>query len=1127
MNLEKSQTISGRFLRSIRIDSDLHDHGSLERYISQQTSEDILLSMSKHIVDTGQYAFTWTGPYGCGKSSLIVALSALLNCDKKLRDIAYRKFNKNVLESLSHALPNGPKGWRIVPVVGRRETPSQVIGEAIDNAGLTPNVEKSNWSESDVLNSIDHAISKTAKSNSGIAIFIDEMGKLLESAAQDGSDIYLFQQLAELASRSNSRLLIVGILHQAFEEYANLLSREVRDEWTKIQGRFVDLAINTTKEEQIYLISKAIVTNKGGGILKDTCKQVASHVRKNQPKAINKLSSLLFDCKPLHPITTCLLEPISRRRFGQNHRSIFGFLNSAEPHGFQDFINQSSKSDAYFPYQLWDYLRANLESSILASPDGHRWALAVDAMERCEAIGSDNLHIQLLKVVSVIDLFKERSGLHPNFNLISTCFPKISKSQLNKALSQLEDWSMIIFKKYQDSYAIFAGSDFDVEEVLDDTLKEIGDIDFAILNELARIQPILAKRHYHETGVMRWYEVKVCRLRDVKEIISKDGNSTGATGQFLLTIPCDGENENRSLKICKEASKQHSEFDAVVGKTKANNTIDSLARELQALNQIRKKRTELLGDSIARREVESRIAEVTGLLETELIKSYEAANWYCGGKKIPESGHASLNSYASDLADKRFENCPKLHNELLNRNKPSTSGRSAQKLLLHRMVLNEGDKKLGIEGFSAEGGLLISLLEDTKLYTEDKQGNWYFQSPKGGASDKARLFPLWSETLKIIKSSSGQNIKISEIYDVWMRPPFGIKRGIMPTLIVAFILSERQNIAIYREGIFRSTIDDVDIDYLLIDPSNIQIRWLELSTESKALLAGMSEIVRDLGVDIPSKAQNEPIEVARGLIKIFDQLPNWTKRTQSVSKNAQLVRELFVSAHDPNKFIFDDIPEIFGTKRKSISRKETIKNVRDGLSELVKAYSNMIHKLRDFMLIELKSGVNGIEAIEALQKRAENIKNLSGDFRQEAFVGRLSQFNGSDESFESIASLVANKPPRDWIDSNLRDAKVEISKMANMFIKNEAFAHVQNRENKRQSIALVIGLDGKSREPFHEEFQITDSDKRKVKKIASNLNAVLKDVRHNDKKLALAALAEIGAELIKDGSKRSRLKQKG
>lgn len=181
--------------------------------------------------------------------------------------------------------------------------------------------------------------------------------------------------------------LFVGVLHQAFDEYAHRLSHELRDEWAKIQGRFVDLPVNTIGEEQVDLISRAIECNKATPRSKDQSKAVAKIARKDRNQDADRLAEKLKNCWPLHPVVACLLGPISRRRFGQNQRSIFGFLNSAEPHGFQDYLRSAGEEDLYTPSKLWDYLRANLEPSILASPDGHRWALAAEALERCEALG--------------------------------------------------------------------------------------------------------------------------------------------------------------------------------------------------------------------------------------------------------------------------------------------------------------------------------------------------------------------------------------------------------------------------------------------------------------------------------------------------------------------------------------------------------------------------------------------------------------------------------------------------------------------------------------------------------------------------------------------------------------------
>ena len=113
-----------------------------------------------------------------------------------------------------------------------------------------------------------------------------------------------------------------------------------------------------------------------------------------------------------------MLGPLSRRRFGQNQRSIFGFLNSTEPQGFQDFLRSAGDGDLYTPDRLWDYLRINLEPSIMASPDGHRWALAADVLERCEAMGGEELHLRLLKTIALVDLLKDRSGLVASLDLL-------------------------------------------------------------------------------------------------------------------------------------------------------------------------------------------------------------------------------------------------------------------------------------------------------------------------------------------------------------------------------------------------------------------------------------------------------------------------------------------------------------------------------------------------------------------------------------------------------------------------------------------------------------------------------------------------------------------------------------
>ena len=306
-------------------------------------------------------------------------------------------------------------------------------------------------------------------------------------------------------------------------------------------------------------------------------------------------------------------------------------------------------AETYTPDLLWDYLRVNLEPSILASPDGHRWSLAVDAIERCEGVGGDELHIKLLKSLALIDLFKERSGLAATPQILSTCAPDDSAIQIKRALDQIVDWSLMIFKRHVGAYAVFAGSDFDIDEALRETLEEIREIDFRTLRSLAGFQPIIAKRHYHETGALRWFDVDLVPLSDLTSYPVQKRLQHGAMGVFLVPIPTEHETDHSITAGCREAvAGEHGQY-LVVGHSPQAGRIVELARELLALARIQEERPELAGDAVARREVLARLAEVQAQLEHALHQVLETATWYRQGAEERSYSSAELSGLASDL----------------------------------------------------------------------------------------------------------------------------------------------------------------------------------------------------------------------------------------------------------------------------------------------------------------------------------------------------------------------------------------------------------------------------------------------------------------------------------------------
>ena len=1107
--------VARRYQLAIRIDTDFRNPAALEGFICPRSSSEVLETMAGHVAETGQGAFTWTGPYGSGKSSLMVALSAAINGDEALRRQAASVLGERTTRILTTAMPPGTRGWRILPVVGRRDRPEQVLGEAIKSAGLLTGRGPRVWSEQRVLDTLDEIAAHNPRARGGLAVFIDEMGKFLEAAAHDGSDIYLFQQLAERASRSRSRLIVVGILHQAFEEYAHRLSRQMRDEWSKIQGRFVDLVINTSGDEQIDLLGRAIESDHPSkppgsvaeGVAQLVCGPASPH-----------LSEMLEDCWPLHPLVACLLGPLSRRRVGQNQRSIFGFLNSAEPQGFQDFLRQASDTDLYGPHQLWDYLRINLESSILASPDGHRWALAVEALGRCEAMGCGDLHLRVLKVIAVVDLLKDRSGLVASLDLLNHAFPACGNGNLLAVLAELEAWSLIVFRKFARAYAIFEGSDFDIDHAVEQASAGMDEVDLAAVGALAGLQPIVAKRHYHETGALRWFDVGIVPLVDVDEAAAEYQPRRGAIGSFFLAIPTQGETEDEAKRLCREAAQTSHEWDIVIGLSPGAWKIPDLAAELSALERVRDETPDLQGDRVARTEVLARIAASQGQLESELGRALDSALWYSTHVTARPLQNAELNSLASDLADARFDSAPRLQNELLGRVKPSSNAVAAQNALLRRMVLNEGDKRLGIKGFPAEGGLFASLLEAPGLYRETAAG-WKFVTPDTDVAGPHNLAPAWQAATGLLEANAHRAVSMSEFYDIWRRAPLGIKDGLLPVLAVAFLLSRRGRLAFYRRGIFQARVSDLDIEYLARDPSDIQLRWMDLTEVSRLLLSEMADVVRDFDKE-NELSHIEPLDVARGLVAIFDQLPPWVGRTQRLSRNAKRIRQLFKQAKDPNRLIFDDIPTVLNDAPDAGEKETTQRTacqVREGLTELRQAQPTMLNRLRETMLTELQVPNASPAMLAELRGRAENIRELGGDHRLEAFIMRLARFKGRNEDMESLAGMAVNKPPRYWIDPDIDRAAVELAKMAQRFVRAESFARVKGRRDKRHAMAVVVGMGG-SPSPVHAEFDVADMDRPEVKSLINRMDTALQESGEERRNIILAALAEVSARYLGSAS---------
>ena len=1066
------------------------------------------MTTTLRLATNGQGAFTWTGPYGGGKSSLALALASY----SLGRGAAYKEAKQLLgdVPEVADVFGRAPKDWLCVPVSGRRGNPVADLREAVASAiagepghARTKRSRMEAADGRDIVERLQREVE--ARPKGGVLVIVDELGKYLEGAADHAVDIHFFQDLAEAANRSEGRLIVVGVLHQAFERYADRLGQSVQDEWRKVQGRFADVPIITAVDEVIELVGRAVTTERSHSQSHPIAAIVASEIAERRPGVPKDLAERLDDCWPLNPAAAALLGPITRRRFSQNERSLFGFLASAEPRGCTEFLQRTTLASGktFGPAELWDYLQVNLEPAIMASPDGHRWAQAAEAIARAGRDGT-HLRLQIAKTVAVIDLFSNGSGLAASPRTIAASLGH-SDADVEDQLADLVKISALVYRRHLGAYAIYAGSDFDIEGEIEARIAERGRLEIASLNDLASLQPILAKRHYAEYGTPRWFDAQIGELAP-QGLGPKDVRvSAGAAGKFLLLLPgidVDPGQAEASLIEVSRTEHRHG-LPVIVGLASNSADIRKTAIELEAARDVRNESPELAGDAAARREIDARIAHLSAQLEGLLREGFERAHWFDTGKPLDlQSLSYGLSQAASDIARRTFRQAPIVHSELINRRRPSSNSNAALRALLHAIVVGRGEQYFGIKGYPAEKGLAVTVLERAGLYV--RQGERWDFVPPGETSTFA---PLWSLTDGLLEA--GEQVGVADIYRAWGEPPYGVQQGVMPLLLVTYLFSRRHSTAIYAKEAFQPAISDLVMDLLLQDPDHIALRSVPTDAANAVALKEFAAVASEFVEEAPSE---EPLEIAQALVQFAYSLPNWSRKAQAtLSKQAIDVRRLLLDADDPYQLLFVDIPEAL-----EASGEGTAPALRTVLSELDHAYPDMIEDLKTRMLEGLKHRDAG--NLSELVERAKRIAGHGGDdLKLRGFITRLAEFDGSTESMAEICGLVMGKPVTTWHDLEPSRAAMQLSEYAYRFRRVELFG--DSDQQPTQTAVMVMAGVGSTERSVVRRAQIATEAQKRLGPLLDEIGKTL-DAARLEPDMVLAVIAELAQRHIEDDGER-------
>jgi hypothetical protein len=1125
--------IQNRFLRSAHLERDFADPKALKGYVLTPQTQTYLERLASGLNPTsGQRAWRITGDFGTGKSSFALVTAHLLS--GKSNDLPVRLRQAVSFNKLEVPQP------RLLPVLvtGSREPLAVALLRSLHRSlvetcgrGRPPLVidkiaaelsSKKNISEETVVRLLTEAsahVTSTGK-GTGVLVILDELGKFLEFAAlnPDRQDVFLLQRLAETASRSGKNpLFILGLLHQGFNAYADQLSQSAQKEWEKVAGRFEELIFNQPLEQTAMLVADALNLRADS-----LSRKLVGQARRDMTAALDMgwygaahTKNLLLETAsrlyPLHPSVLPVLVMLFSR-FGQNERSLFSFLLSNEPSGLQEFARRSvGNNEFYRIHHLYDYARSVFGHRLSVQSYRSHWNQIDSMIESFPA--EDALALQILKTVGLLNMLDANNLLASEdaIKLATLGSSDAEDTRIKNILRKLQKNNRVLYYRgVAGGYCLWPHTSVNLEKAYEDASRALGQNTQRIASQLHKYletRPLVARRHYIETGNLRHFEVQFTPVNQLSESTKFDYEATD--GRIIVAL-CETEEERQEALKFSDNELLTNEPAILFAVPKPLSVLAKLVQELQRWEWIAANVPELNSDTFAAEEVSRQITASRQLLEQRVhafiglqqFTGKTELQWFRKNRSIEIGSGRELLSYLSDVCDEVYPLAPKVSNELINRRLISSAASAARMRLMEAVFSSPSKPFLGIDSTKKppEMSIYLSLLKEGGVHKESED-SFTLVEPSVN-KDVCRLRPALQRIRQILEAQVDSRVKISAIFSEMRRPPYGVRDGLSPLLLAIFAVIHEQNVAFYDNGAFMRQMDSLDLMRMTKIPEEFEIQYYKVTGLRSELF---DKLVHVLGIKSSKKGRVDLLDVVRPLCVFAAQLPPYTHKTKKLSEQALAVRKSLLKASEPSTLLFRELPEVCGFAPFSANQRgddyrvqDFVEALKNALSELRRAHPELHERMKS-ALVECFDLVGAYKSFQdarnALSHRAQNILIAVSEPLLKAFCMRLLDCNLPEaEWLESLGSFVCSMPPSKWTDAEADRFRHELSLLAARFQRVESINFSAGNKAQGQSAVRVAitRIDGSE---VDDVIYVSKDDEEQIAEVEAQVAALLARTR--------------------------------
>ena len=1044
-------SVIGRFARSANVERDVGQAEPLEGYVVTARALDAVNRIAL-AATTGPAGGAWsiTGPYGSGKSSLALLLDAALGPHAKIRDEAWKLIDQTSptagerIRQAHRRHGTWETGFHRALVTANREPLNHTVLRALHlgvlrrygtiprssrfrAAGtLRQGIKDMTGSDPRRTGPSPAALVEIARclaEDAPLLLIVDEFGKNLEAIGDNRSaDPYLLQQLAEAGQGSGLPIFVVTLQHLSFEDHLIGADDPQRREWAKVQGRFEDIAYVESARSTRTLIGTVFQVNDEG--LRNRISYWADALAKEMRSlGIAELADpkVVAECYPLHPLVSLVLPELCSR-YGQYERTLFSFLTGPEPASAASFITTTEMpvSDPLPSLGLdavYDYF---VDRGVLPSMSGRSSRWTEIAIRLRDTYGLSSPQLRMAKAVAVLNLVSTTGTIRASAQVLA-----LTDTRVADTLAALDAASVVTYREFVDEYRIWQGTEIDIRSLLDAARRQVKPRALVdVLSALDRPAPLVAARHSAKHDVLRVFSR---RYVDGSERLEPLDPFSPHDGEVLLVV--GSGRAVPSMTWTPGTAKP-----VVAALPDDVSAVDRAAREAAAVG-VALHDPSVKEDRVARTELGERLAEAKAVVEHAIAIAFSATTcrWVLldtsGGQPLSGGRGSAALSEAADIA---YRSTPLVRNEMLNRADLTSQGAKARRLLLEAMIEHGSEPDLGLTGHGPDVAMYRAFLKETNLHGVDRRtGKNVFRKP-----DDDSFLEAWETVVAEFKRAKTDRVNLYDIYAALLSPPIGMKRGVIPVFVTAALLAFNDEIAIYEHGTFKPLLATDLSERMVSNPRHFEFKHFANTTGARRqVVAGLAE---RLGIRPGYRKHRvaNVLSIVGHLVARIARLESYTRRTRNLDSRTLKAREVLTTATEPDTLIFHSLPTALGSAPipPDATEYEDADTYEDGvyaaLQELIQCYDRLLDKLYGLLLETCAETERRV-----ISGQAASLKDEILNPAVRAFVLKLADDKAKTGSdwMEAVATVVSHKSPAEWTDDDLQRFQSELPQQVAAF----------------------------------------------------------------------------------------------